>query len=487
MSNIEDYDIIGILGDNITSASYKVKNKSTGGLFVWQSINYESLSDSERTKLIKKIQKRINLKHPNILKFFDYIDQKENKILYLVVEYCYSGSLKKLIKYCQENRIVLQEEFVCRILYQIVLTIKTLEEYCGNISVDEVFFDEDYNVKLYNYNFNGHKIKLKDLKMSVLGTLIFEMCSLKSYDKNTFEHDCKDLCNVYSGSFITLLTQMVKDSSDVKKSLDKILCHPTLLLKSSKWNKEICFLRMNGERINKTKNLQDVGDKNTKDSHRSRELALQMRERKLYDREQKLLNREKKLVIMERQLNDKLMQAELYLKRCKETKPEQSLTKLTYENLDSTYVECGDSVIMPTSKKLDVNTILKPNTFSRTFSEKRIRFKGHSPLKDLDTNKRKSIRLPRKKEKLTSECSSDWKTCSENDSEIASLDGIKQSKQLFVDDVCENEYEIPPDCRPISWTHENKKYAFELLKIMNEGTEYENQANWNREVRHTQL
>lgn len=488
--SIEDYDIISILGSSISSASYKVRSKTTNKILVWQTIDYSKLSDSEKGKLIKKIQKRINIKHPNVLLFYDYIDQKENKILYLIMDYCPNGSLKKLITYVKENKLVLQEEFVCKIIYQIMFALKTIEECSGNVSVNEVFFDADYNVKLYNYNFEGVKHKCKDIKMSTIGLVIFEMCFLKTYDKHSLESDIKDMGTVYSSTLLSIISHMIKDNNDVNKNMDKILCHPMLLLKSTKWTKEQCFLKITGEHI-KLPDSEKRHTHNAKQDLRAREAAIRSKEMKLQEMEQGLIHREKKLMQMEKILNEKLMQAEQYLKKCKTGTLKPEKPQPNYENLDSTYVDCGDSIIMPTSKKLDVNTIAKPANFTRTLSERRIRFKGHSPLKEVDLNRRKSVKMLKKKTVSASECSSDWKTCSENDSELSSQDGTKSnsitySKQLFIDDICENEYEVPPDCQPISWTFESKKYAFELLRIMN-GSEKDNNANYNKEVRHTDL
>ncbi|KAJ8983272.1 hypothetical protein NQ317_007172 [Molorchus minor] len=418
---MENFNILNILGSSITSTTYKVRHKETNEVFIWQMVDCETLSEHEVELLTEKLNKRKEINHPNLLKFYDYIENKESNALYIVTEYCENGCLRNIIDSCLANNTSMSEELLCRILYQIAFTIKTTDNYVGKLAAKEIFIDKDFNVKLYNFKIDSRNGSFKEPKMSYLGLVLYEACLLKPFVKTSYENE------------------IIKDIYTIK--LEKL---------------------------------------------RKKEAAIQFREQELNEKERKLAIREKKISIMERTIAEKWQQAELYLNRCRESKSassgstksnsESQHEKKSYENLDSTYVSCGDSILLPTSTKLNVNKIVKPASFTRTLSERRIRFKGHSPLKEMDLNKRKSFRQSRSKFGTHSKLSSDWLTCSE-DTDKSSREGSttnisNKSRQLFKkQSLYENDVNNV-QCKPIVWTEESKKYAFELLKIMNDGSFY---------------
>nr|CAI5830882.1 unnamed protein product [Callosobruchus analis] len=223
-----------------------------------------------------------------------------------------------------------------------------------------------------------------------------------------------------------------------------------------------------------------MADKKQKglDQLKHRELTLIKREEILNEREHKLVELEKRILLKAKMTEEMYQKAETYLKQCHQyymqhehqlntkSKPKQS-----YEDLDSTYVSCGDSVMQEgtTSKKLDVASIPKPHHFTRTLSERRIRFKGHSPLKDLDYNRKKigptAKTFHKSSHKVQSKTSASstsegWLTCSEEAVEYV-VDGIrKKGDQVVEDKICSAR-------RSICWTQEDTRRAFQLLKVMN--------------------
>ncbi|KAJ8970274.1 hypothetical protein NQ314_001304 [Rhamnusium bicolor] len=493
--SLEDYEVLSIIGNNINSTTYKVRHKETKKIFIWQTVKFDKTGNTNVEFLREQVKKRQDIGHPNILKFYDLIEQKE--VLYIMIEYCEHGSLRNIIESCLVNRTYISEELVCKILYQIAFTIKTIDSYAGKLTANEIFLDEDYNVKLFNFQINYKNKSMKELKMGYLGLVLYEVCTFTKFDKSCYEYDIKKVSDVFSNNLLSLIISMIKDGTDLKKNVNKVLCHPTVLLKSSQWCKDKSF-----SKIASRPTQNEIQDKFTDytsklEKLRNKEIALQVREQQLNEKEHKLSTRERKIAVMERIAREKLQQAELYLKRCREFKPSNSGSikstgpsqgeeKLSYENLDSTYVSCGDSILLPTSKKLNVNKIIKPAPFTRTLSERRIRFKGHSPLKEVDFNKRKSVRLPKLQKRKCNKKNSEWLTCSE-ETDKSSIEGsimgiCKKSKQLFpARNMYENENLKSDDqCKPITWTEENKKYAFELLRVLN--SDKENQC-----VQHTYL
>ncbi|XP_050315956.1 serine/threonine-protein kinase Nek2-like [Anthonomus grandis grandis] len=470
MDSLSDYDFL--THQTSLPSSFKVHHKPTENTFCLQSVPLSDLSDTEQKALIKKIKIRTGLRHPNVLAFYHHL-QHEN-VLYIKQEYCENGTLTDFIlKECIEKERQLHETFICKLLYQIVFALKTVECFMGQLNLDTLMLDKDYNIKLYNF-FNietGQNQKQKEIKMSQLGATVFQLSTLKQFDKSSFEKVLQK--QDYSEAFKGLLVALLKDSSEIKKHINKVLCHPTVLLQSSQWCKDRCFIE---KTITKTDTLSEHSEYADKlEKLRRREAALQVKEQLLKEQERKLAHKEKKLQVMERAIKEKMQQAELYLKRSRESKSVSSgaSSKMSYEDIeDPNYVTC-DSVILPTSAKLQVEKIAKPHNFTRTLSEKRIRFKT-SPLKDHNftrnkVNFRKSLRHS--------------KILEQNVVNIENIPPEDRRKSLFNEAGYENDVVSKPcGIKSLGWTEETKKYAFDMLRIMNSDENIDGSG-----VRHTSL
>ncbi|CAG9855833.1 unnamed protein product [Phyllotreta striolata] len=448
--SLNDYEQVNILGSSNTSTIFKIRHKTSGQFYVWYVIDYETFSNHQLVNIEEKFLIRSEMHHPNLLEFHEVI--KEKSCMYLLVKYCKQGSLKDLMcKITNENKRF-SEEFLCKIIYQIAFTIKTIN-LLSNISIKDIYFDDDYNVKFFNFSMDPNEKKLKSPKISSLGGIIYEACMLTKFNKKTFEKDLKT-CDIYKKDFLTFIQTMLKDNRYLKKNIDKIMCNATVLYKITQWNKHKCFLQINNDKHSEyTENTYAQQLENLKE----KEILLQKKEALLKEKERKLTIKEKQLDELEKQFRDTLKRPKNCL--CSD--------KIPKENLDSTY---ADSLIVPTSKKLNVKEIVKPPTFSRTLSEKRIRFKGHSPLKDFNYNfnSRRSLK-----------CAKYRKAIQQNSDEEYKNNPYKLGKQLFV--TCEKDMKVTSeDVKPLRWTEENKKYAFELLRLMNK-------ENKSSEIKHTDL
>lgn len=74
-----------------------VKNISSGKQMVWKKINYGIMKERERKQLINEVNILRDLKHDNIVRYFDKIVDKKNTTIFIVMEYCAGGDLSKLI------------------------------------------------------------------------------------------------------------------------------------------------------------------------------------------------------------------------------------------------------------------------------------------------------------------------------------------------------------------------------------------------------
>lgn len=488
---LEDFEIVSCISKNAFSSVYKVVHKKSRKIYVWRTVSSAELSEKNVQELEDHVKLQKCVKHPHLLRFYDIFKDSPEKF-YIVTEYCENGSLDDLIGNALKKNLYFSEEFLSRILYQIAFTLKTIDCFAGKLLPKEIFFDDKFNVKLSNFSYGCNK--MMELRMQDLGRTVLQACTRKLNDHDNLDCELTNFRKLYSHSIVTTIMHMINDNGDLKANVNNVLCHPTILLKSSNWSKEKSFLRVDLtlEKYNKAEN-EKYGTTflNKMEKLRSKEIALQKREQKLDEREHKLLIRERKIATQERIIKQKMHRAELYSAKSEISKSiligacRSECDENIPKNLDSTYVSCGDSVILPTSKKLDVKEIVKPPSFTRTLSERRIRFKGHSPLKDMDFNK-KIVKPP--KPYRESVDSSEWLTCSEEYDKLAgSAEGNCKSKkgknlfQMLKQSSVGSNINTDINCKTNIWTEENKKQAFELLRLMN------GKENMSDNVKHTYL
>ncbi|XP_065160357.1 serine/threonine-protein kinase Nek2-like [Atheta coriaria] len=525
MSCFEDYEVLSILGTNLNSTCYKVKNKLTSEVFVWKAINYETYAE-QSDGVLEKINKRRLQLHTCLLEFYDYILHEETRTVYLVTEYCKYGSIANIIQKCLRTHQYVHEDFLWMILYKLAGFYKCHQKQMEPANIYDTFVDVKADVKVLNFSLTesiANNCNLYDL-----GILLHQITHLSPcYQPNA------DFPEYYSNDLHNLLKFLTNPEPDVTPTIDAILCHPTVLLKQRQDRNYPIFVE--NPKGDQNKHIIEQNDTNESyerlyqvklENLRKRESQLKITEQKLQERERNLEKKEKKIALMERIVKEKTSRAELYLKRARDLKPSvKAMKPSSYEKNDTSFsADCGESTIMPTSRKMDVKEIPKPTKFTRTMSERRVRFKSHSPLKEIHNIKRdfakplqpsiRNKRLPDLPEVTMNmkklELDSD-KTSEASDKCVPSAPKAKKKfalSSMFTnkrtkkpnsiasssDSVSAHTYEDLDkgwddfrhdlqDCRPINWsentqtaqnyeppqwTGDSKKQAFDLLRLMNQ-------------------
>ena len=60
---------------------------------VWKQIQYGAMKEKEKQQLINEVNILRELKHENIVRYYDKILDKKNTTLYIIMEYCSGGDL----------------------------------------------------------------------------------------------------------------------------------------------------------------------------------------------------------------------------------------------------------------------------------------------------------------------------------------------------------------------------------------------------------
>jgi len=133
-----------------------VRSKKTGKLLVWKKVHYGQMKEREKQQLTQEVNILASLKHENIVRYYDLIIDKKTTTLYILMEYCAGGDLSKVIKQTKEEQSSLGEDFIWRMLLQIVLALyechkKEKKVLHRDLKPQNVFLDANQNAKLGDF------------------------------------------------------------------------------------------------------------------------------------------------------------------------------------------------------------------------------------------------------------------------------------------------------------------------------------------------
>ena len=90
---MEHYEKICDIGKGSFGIVSKIRRKSDGRILVWKELNYGKMSEKEKQQLVSEVNILRELRHPNIVKYYDRIIDKEKSRIYIVMEHCEQGDM----------------------------------------------------------------------------------------------------------------------------------------------------------------------------------------------------------------------------------------------------------------------------------------------------------------------------------------------------------------------------------------------------------
>ncbi|NWY63626.1 NEK2 kinase, partial [Erithacus rubecula] len=357
----DDYEVLLTIGAGSYGKCRKVRRKADGKILVWKELDYGAMTESEKQMLVSEVNLLRELRHPNIVRYYDRIIDRSSTTLYIVMEYCDGGDLASLIAKCAKERHVqrpcgmhfLDESFVLRVLTQLTLALKECHRRSdGGVTVHRdlkpanVFLDGKQNVKLGDFGlarilhhdtsfattFVGTPYYMSPEQMNYmsyneksdiwsLGCLMYELCALsppftacnqKELAEKIREGRFRRIPYRYSDELNNLLREMLNVKDYCRPSVEDILQHPLIEAVVTEEQKQNFDKRVvkpwEPERVQYSEAAIN--------ELKRKEQQLQEREQAIKEREQRLEQRERELCVRERLAEDKLARAESLLKRC---------------------------------------------------------------------------------------------------------------------------------------------------------------------------
>ncbi|XP_016070686.1 PREDICTED: serine/threonine-protein kinase Nek2 isoform X2 [Miniopterus natalensis] len=295
-------------------------------VLVWKELDYGSMTEAEKQMLVSEVNLLRELKHPNIVRYYDRIIDRTNTTLYIVMEYCEGGDLASIITKGTKERQYLEEEFVLRVMTQLTLALKECHRRSDgghtvlhrDLKPANVFLDGKQNVKLGDFGlarilnhdtsfaktFVGTPYYMSPEQMSrmsyneksdiwSLGCLLYELCALmppftafnqKELAGKIREGKFRRIPYRYSDELNDIITRMLNLKDYHRPSVEEILENPLiadLVAEEQRRNPE-----RRGRRSGEPEKLQDSSP--VLSELKLKEIQLQERERALKAREERL-------------------------------------------------------------------------------------------------------------------------------------------------------------------------------------------------------
>ncbi|KIJ53750.1 hypothetical protein M422DRAFT_25550 [Sphaerobolus stellatus SS14] len=212
---LEQYDALEIIGNGSFGIIRKVRRKSDDVILARKELNFERMSERDRKQIVSEVNILKDLCHENIVRYHDRYVDRDNGILYILMEYCGGGDLGSIIKNCSRTGRPLPEDTIWNYFLQTLLALNHCHSPTADGSAtrqqilhrdlkpDNIFLDENQVIKLGDFglskalgatNFANTYVgtpyymspeliqeKAYDTKSDIwsLGCLIYELCALK--------------------------------------------------------------------------------------------------------------------------------------------------------------------------------------------------------------------------------------------------------------------------------------------------------------------
>ena len=237
-SKLSDFNIIKKLGSGHFGSVYLVSSKKTKFLYAMKEILADQYkSDRQRELVEREIKILENLRHPNVITYFNSFTENNN--FYIITEYINGGSLDSLLEKNLLKGQLIEEKKIFDILIQslsgLIYLHNTKKVIHRNIKPDSILIDLDGKVKILDFGLSALDSEEADESIKFHGTVVGpmafmapEMCMGKKYD---FKSDIYMLGLTFffimSGQLATEKNEKIKItdiySEDIRKFIQKLL------------------------------------------------------------------------------------------------------------------------------------------------------------------------------------------------------------------------------------------------------------------------
>ena len=173
---MENYELVCQIGKGNFGRISKIIRKSDQKTLIWKELDYGQMSEKEKEQIVSEVNILRELKHPNIVRYYDRIIDKKHSRIYIIMEYCEGGDLNQLIKRCKKTGEFIAEDIIWKIFTQVLLAIHVIHNHKEgkilhrDIKPSNVFLDKDNNVKVGDFGLSRELSNESKFAYSHVGT-----------------------------------------------------------------------------------------------------------------------------------------------------------------------------------------------------------------------------------------------------------------------------------------------------------------------------
>ena len=340
---MENYEFVCQIGKGNFGRISKIIRKSDKKTLIWKELDYGQMSEKEKEQIVSEVNILRELKHPNIVRYYDRIIDKKHSRIYIIMEYCEGGDLNQLIKRCKKTGEFIAEDIIWKIFTQVLLAIHVIHNHKEgkilhrDIKPSNIFLDKDNNVKLGDFGLSRELSDQSKFAYSHVGTPYYmspeqidetkyneksDIWSLGCflYELTTFHppFEAKNQIMLamriksgkvekinkrYSEELWRVITWMLTVNSNERPSSEDLLNIPEVCvrLREKRIKDTLYKLKMFEEKLN----LKDKEQKDKENILNERERNLEKKENELKQKEEELREKELELKEKENELKEK--------------------------------------------------------------------------------------------------------------------------------------------------------------------------------------
>lgn len=337
---MEKYEVVAPIAKGNFGKISKIIRKSDRKVLVWKELDYDLMSDKEKEQIVTEVNILRELKHPNIIRYYDrIIDKKESKI-YIIMEYCEGGDINQLIKRYKKSNEHIPEDIIWKIFTQVLLAIHAIHNHKEgkilhrDIKPSNIFLDKDNNIKLGDFGLSRELSVESKFAYSHVGTpyymspeqidetkyneksdiwslgcFLYELAALKPpfQARNQIqlamrikEGKVEKINKRYSEELWRVIIWMLNTNYEKRPSAEELLSIPevSVRIREKKIKENYNIIKILEDKLNlKEKELSEREEELNKRERRIIEMENKnnLKESELNEKEQKLIEFEKKL------------------------------------------------------------------------------------------------------------------------------------------------------------------------------------------------
>eukprot|EP01147_Barroeca_monosierra_P002544 gene2544-5464_t len=156
-TSCDDFIMLGSIGTGTFGVCSKVMRKSDRRILVWKELNYGKMTEREKQMLVSEVNILRELRHENIVRYYDRIIDRSRTTIYIVMEYCEGGDLASLIQKRKKSGNYFDENFIRKVFRQILLALQECHKRTDgkvmhrDLKPANIFLDKDHNAKLGDF------------------------------------------------------------------------------------------------------------------------------------------------------------------------------------------------------------------------------------------------------------------------------------------------------------------------------------------------